>query len=376
MDYRLLGKTGLQVSKLGFGAMRLPLVDEMVRFVPNAKVRIDEELAIAMLHTAFAAGVNFVDTSAFYCQGGSEPLIGKALKGWREKIIVSTKNPDSGQDEKTWWRHLEQSLERMDIGYIDLYHHHGLNWKVFQEDVEPCVAKWMEQALDQGLIRHRGASIHDTPENVKKLLDTGLYEAVIIQYNLLDRQMEEMIAYADEQGVGIITMGSLAKGRLGRDLPVQDIQRLIPDGRWWSEVALQFIWSNPHVSVALSGMMSLQDVKRNLASAEGKSITSEQRQQLLAWADSYPDAKPIACTECGYCTPCPQGVNIPRTFSFYNDAAGMGGWEAARRGYQRWDGWNPGKKPDACIECGECDDKCPQHLPIRDLLCQVHRELS
>jgi predicted aldo/keto reductase-like oxidoreductase len=376
MEYRTLGKTGLKVSKLGFGAMRLPLMDESTRFLPNAEVRVDLPLAIDMLHTAFRAGVNYIDTSAIYCQGRSEPALGEAIKGWRDKLVVATKNPDYGTDEKTWWALLEQSLERLQVGHIDVYHHHGLNWQKFTDIVDPVQSKWMARARDQGLIRHIAASIHDTPENTRRVIDTGYVEVALLPYSLLDRKLEEVIAHAHARGIGVAVMNPLAKGRLGRDLPAEEIRRLAPGARWWSEAALQFVWSNPDIDVALSGMMSLRDVERNVAAAEGAGISGEQRVRMAAWADGFSGAKAVPCTECGYCAPCPQGVNIPRVFSYYNDAQGLGGWDAARRGYQRWDGWNPGKQPSACNDCGACEPKCPQKISIRKLLKQAHAELS
>jgi uncharacterized protein len=376
MEYRALGKTGLRVSRLGFGAMRLPLLDENTRFMPNADVRVDQPLVTAMLHAAFKAGINYVDTSSVYCQGRSETALGEAFDGWRDKLVVSSKNPDYGTDEKVWWTNLEQSLAQMRIQHIDVYHHHGLNWKRFTEVVDPVQSRWMLKARDQGLIRHVAASIHDTPENTQRLLDTGYIAVALVPYSLLDRKLEDVIAHAHEKGIGVAVMNPLAKGRLGRDLPVEEIRQLAPDARWWSEAALRFVWSNPGIDLALSGMMSMRDVERNLAAAEGGDISAAQRRRMADWADRFAGTKAIPCTECGYCAPCPQGVNIPRVFSYYNDAQGLGGWEAARRGYQRWDGWNPGKQPDACTECGACEPKCPQKIAIRELLKQAHEELG
>ena len=318
--------------------------------------------------------MNYIDTSTVY--GPSEAAVGKALKGWRDKVIVATKNPANIEDEKTWHENLERSLRDLDIEYIDLYLHHGLNWETYDKVVEPTSSKWMQKAKDQGLIRHICASVHDTPENTQKVIDTGYVEAVLVPYSLLDRQLEDVIAHAHEKGIGVAVMNPLAKGRLGRDVPAEEIHHLVPHSRWWSEVALQFVWSNPNVSAALSGMMTMQDVERNLAAAEGEGITPEQRQRLIEWADNLAETKVVRCTECGYCTPCPEGVNIPRVFAYYNDARVLGGWGAARRGYQRWDGWNPGKQADACTECGECEEKCPQKIPIRERLREAHAALS
>ncbi len=376
MEYRQLGKTGLTVSVLGFGAMRLPLVDEMTRFLPDADVQVDIPLASAMLHTAFECGVNYVDTSPVYCQGRSEAALGEAIKGWRDKLIIATKNPDYGTDEKAWWANLDQSLTRMQINYIDVYFHHGLNWQKYTEVVDPIQSRWMMRAHDQGMIRHIAASIHDTPEHTQRIIDTGYVEVVLLPYNLLDRKLEGVIAHANAKGLGVAVMNPLARGRMGTDLPAGTLRHMAPHARWWSEMALQFVWSHPGVSVALSGMMSLQDVEHNLASTECPGISEVQRQRLIVWAESFAGTKVVPCTECGYCTPCPQGVNIPRVFSYYNDAHGLNGWDAASRGYQRWDGWSPGKQPVACIACGQCTPKSPQGIAIPELLEKAHVELT
>ncbi|MCJ7552226.1 MAG: aldo/keto reductase, partial [Anaerolineae bacterium] len=155
MIYRTLGRTGLKVSQLGFGAMRLPMTE-----VDGEKV-VNRDLAVPMIHRAFEAGLNYIDTAVGYCNEDSQRAVGAALKGWRDKIVLSTKNHYYGDDEKQWWAHLENSLERLDVDYIDIYNHHGINWKRYEEDVEPRVSKWMLAAKDQGLIRHICTSFHD-----------------------------------------------------------------------------------------------------------------------------------------------------------------------------------------------------------------------
>ena len=209
MLYRQLGRTGLRVSQLGFGAMRLPMKEE-----DGVRV-VDRELAIPMIHRAFEAGVNYIDTAVGYCNKDSQPTVGAALKGWREKIVVSTKNHYYGDDEKEWWGHLEDSLERLGVDYVDIYNHHGLNWERYQNNVEPRVSKWMQKAKDQGLIKHICCSFHDNNEALVKIIDTGYVESITLQYNLLYRDLEEGIAYAREKNVGIVVMGPVGGGRLG-----------------------------------------------------------------------------------------------------------------------------------------------------------------
>ena len=209
MIYRKLGKTGYSASVLGFGAMRLPMKGE------GKEQKVDRDLAIPMFHRAFKAGVNYVDTAVGYCNSDSQRAVGEALKGWRDKIIISTKNPCYELDEKAWWKNLEDSLERLQVQYIDIYNHHGMNWKKWTEATEPFLSKLMIKAKEQKLIKHICFSFHDNNENLIKLINTGYPEVITLQYNILDRSNEEGIALAHERGIGIVVMGPVGGGRLG-----------------------------------------------------------------------------------------------------------------------------------------------------------------
>ena len=176
MQYRALGKTGYSVSRLGFGAMRLPMTGEA------DKMRVDRERAVAMIHKAFEGGVNYIDSAVFYCNAESEGVVGEAVRSWRGgRIVVSTKNPCYDNDEKAWWGHLETSLERLGTGCIDIYNHHGLGWQRYSEFAGPHAFKWMQRAKDQGLIRHISFSFHDNNEALRKLADLGCSDVVTLQ---------------------------------------------------------------------------------------------------------------------------------------------------------------------------------------------------
>jgi len=370
MIYRELGKTGYRVSQLGFGAMRLPMKE-----VDDNQV-VDRELAIPMIHRAFEAGLNYIDSAVGYCNEDSQRVVGEALKGWRDKIVVSTKNHYYGEDEKEWWTHLEHSLERLDVEYIDIYNHHGLNWQRYTEDVEPRVSKWMRKALDQGLIKHICCSFHDDNEALTRIIDSGYVESITLQYNLLYRELEEGIAHAKEKGVGIVVMGPVGGGRLGVRSEV--LSQMVPGVRRVPELALRFVLSNLNVTVALSGMSTMQHVEENTATAsdqvslsdEDKTLIQEQLERLSEMAKLY-------CTGCRYCMPCPQEVNIPQIFELYNLGQVYGLWGVARERYASFPKRrNGGNQADACIECGECEEKCPQNIQIRDQLKVAHEALS
>ncbi|MFZ4395227.1 MAG: aldo/keto reductase [Kiritimatiellia bacterium] len=363
MQYRTLGRTGLRVSQLGFGAMRLPMVGEGEQAV------INRDLAVPMMHRAFESGVNYIDTAVGYCNSDSQRVVGEALKGWRDRVVVSTKNHDFGEDEKTWWGLLEQSLERLQVSYIDIYNHHGINWNAYVEKVEPRVSKWMRKAQAQGLIRHICTSFHDDNAALLKLVASGYPSVITLQYNMLDRQLEEGIAAAHAAGMGVIAMGPVAGGRLGDSSSV--LEGLVPGIARVPELALRFVLSNPCVDVALSGMGTLAMVEENIrVCADPVSLTQADRLAIQEHLVRLKKMSDLYCTGCNYCMPCPQGVSIPRIFETYNRGRVYDMWPNARQSYASIGGnpWDNGKRADACTDCGVCETKCPQHLKIRDQL--------
>ncbi len=372
MIYRELGRTGLKVSQLGFGAMRLPMKDT------GGEQRVDRELAIPMIHRAFEGGVNYIDTAVGYCNADSQRAVGDALKGWRDKVVVSTKNHDYGQDEKKWWTLLEQSLERLGVEYIDIYNHHGLGWSRYTQDVEPRVGKWMAKAKDQGLIKHVCCSFHDSNESLKKIVETGYPAVITLQYNILDRSLEEGIALAHEKGIGIVGMGPVGGGRLGAQSEV--LESLVPGIDRVPELALRFVLANPNVTVALSGMSEMKHVEENLATcSDAVALSPSDRAAIDAHLARLGEMAKLYCTGCEYCMPCPKNVNIAAVFRSYNHGRVYGLWDLAKQSYS---GIRNAKQEDrnqtseACVECGVCEDKCPQKIEIRRQLKEAHEALK
>lgn len=372
MQYRMLGRTGLKVSQLGFGAMRLPMTG------PGKEAKVDLDKAVPLIRHAFESGINYIDSAVFYCNHDSQRAVGEALKGWRDRVIVSTKNDYKGLDEAAWHKNLEDSLRLLQVDYIDLYNIHGISWKVYEEAVEPAIGKWLLRARDRGLIRHIGTSCHDKPENMIRLIDTGLFEAFTVQYNLLDRAYEAAIAHAGAKGVGIVIMGPLAGGRVIASAEV--FGQVVPGLSHVPELALRFVLANPNVSVAISGMESFEIIDQNVRvagddtplSPDDYAVIDSHLKKLRAAAD-------LCCTGCGYCVPCPQNVRIPRIFNLYNLARVYKNWDGARRGYAgiKKDVWDPeAKQADTCNECGACEKKCPQNIAIRKQLKDAHRALT
>jgi len=365
VQYRTLGRTNLRVSQLGFGAMRLPMKDG----------KVGRALSTPMFHRAFEAGVNYVDTAVGYCGNDSQGAVGDALKGWRDKVVLSTKNPYFDEDEKVWWGHLETSLKLLQTDHLDIYNTHGIDWSTWEGKVAPRVSKWMLKAKQQGMVRHICTSFHDDNKALRKVVDTGFYDVVTLQYNLLDRQLEDGIAYAKEKGMGVVVMGPVGGGRLGADTDA--LKGLLPKGvARVPELALRFVLSNPNVTVALSGMSTIKQVEENLKTAaelrplSKKDIDAigEQLERLMKASDLY-------CSGCGYCKPCKSGVDIPQVFKMYNEARVYGTWDHAK-GVYHWYLESEKNMADACKECGECLEKCPQGIKIPERLKEAHAALT
>ena len=374
MLYRAFGKTGIQISSLGFGAMRLPK-----RMDGNREV-FDHDLSITLLRKGIDAGINYLDTAPFYCEAESEIILGKALsEGYRDRVYLSTKLPGEDHGYDAARKRLEASLERLQTDHIDFYHLWGISWKRFETETQPeGQIRMVLKAIEEGLVRHLSFSFHDEPKNMQKLIDTGLFSSVLCQYNLLDRTNEESIAYAYSKGLGVVVMGPLGGGRLGAPSPV--VQALLPGKPISSpEIALRFVLSNPYVSCALSGMGSHAMIDENIHIASNpKTLTDEEKELVARSMDENKALAQLYCTGCNYCMPCPAEVNIPLNFELMNYHRVYQLTNHARQQYKQIgvNPWMKGKKADACIECGACEEKCPQHIQIRKQLKETAETLG
>jgi len=382
MIYKEFGNTGKMVSALGFGGMRFPMRD-----IGEKKI-VDYDKAVPLLQRAFALGVNYVDSAPYYCHSDSEVAIGKALKGWRDKVYVSTKNPIKNDSADDFRARLEHSLTQLDTDYIDFYHLWGISLESFRTKIDvpngPISAAM--KALDEGLIHHLSFSFHDKPENMIPIIDSGYFSSVLCQYNLLDRENEASIAYAKSKGLGTVIMGPVGGGRLG--MPSEKIRKML--GRELAstaEMALRFVLANPHVNTALSGMETIEMLEENakVASIEGP-LTADELNRVDAMLTENARLAELYCTGCKYCLPCPQGINIPLVFSYMNIHRVYGITDHARSEYaplckpmdERTENWQKELGVDAshCIECGQCESKCPQHLQIIQQLKETHAAIG
>jgi predicted aldo/keto reductase-like oxidoreductase len=380
MQYRSYGKTGARVSALGFGAMRLPAREDR---------SVDLEQAVPLLRRGLDLGINYIDSAYGYINGTSEVAVGHAIKGYpRDGLYLSTKIPvHSAEDTGDVWRaKLETQLKRFDTPYIDFAHFHGLGWSDFETFTSkpgmPLEAA--RKAQSEGLIRHICFSSHDTVENIIQLIDTQEFAGMLVQYNYLDKHNEPAIARAHQTGMGVAIMGPVAGGRLATPGGVV----LDPEGVLevkTPELALRFVWQNPAVSVALSGMNQFEQIEENAASAARmETISAADQQAIQRLFEQNQKLADLYCTGCGYCMPCPNDVQIPENFRYMNWFRVWGLEDQAKAAYARLTGedvWTPygkvnGLKADACLQCGECEAKCPQNIHIIDQLVEVARVLG
>jgi len=368
VQYRDYGKTGEHLSALGFGAMRLG---------------DDDDYSVEIIRRSFDLGVNYIDTASGYTAGSgtpSETVIGRAIKGYEGKVKIATKNPKYRTPETAdeWWANLEQSLTRMDVTHIDFYKVcHFLALDAFEDNVRPNIWDTIMKAKEQGIFTYTLFSSHDTPENIIKLCETGLFDGMLVQYNLLDRKNEPAIEYAAELGMGVEIMGPVGGGRLG--FASERLEGMVPDVASTPDLALRFVLSNPNVSLALSGMSTMEMVEENCATAAREEpLSAEERSRVLQAVSENERLSELYCTGCDYCMPCPQNVGISKAFSAMNMHRVWGLTEVAKHRYARLgpDHREGLLQADACIECGICEEKCPQKIPIIEQLKETHKALG
>jgi predicted aldo/keto reductase-like oxidoreductase len=360
--------------------------------LPTKKVgepAINHDAAIEIIRQGIDAGINYVDTAYNYHDYESEIVVGKALKdGYRQKVSLVTKCPIWDDKEYTkqedLMKFLDHSLEKLGVEYLDVYLLHAINKKRWDEKVIPLkIIEEGVKAKEAGKIKHLGFSFHDKPEVLKEILEHPLsenFDVMLIQYNLLDKQYEEMIALAAKKGLGVAVMGPVAGGRLGGTLG-GDLKKYLTEGRTnLADLALKFVWSNPNITVALSGMSSAGQVADNLALATAKNtkLTPEESKRADEVIKVMKERTDNICTSCKYCEPCPEGVAISFIFRSLIMAQVYGDLERAKLYYSKIgeEDWPPGNRADSCVECGECEPKCPQKIEIIDQLKKAHELLS
>ena len=386
MQYRNFGKLDWKVSALGLGAMRLPVIDADAG-------HIDEAKATKLVRYAIDHGVNYVDTAYPYHLGNCESFLGRALKdGYRARVKLATKQPCWLVKERADFdRLLDEQRARLDTATIDFYLLHSLDAERWHAVRDLGVLDWAERAMADGRIGHLGFSFHDNYDVFQEIVDAyNGWTFCQIQYNYLDEERQagtRGLEYAAGKGLAVVVMeplrGGLLAGRAGQQagkgLPptIQALWDSAVQRRSAARWALQWLWHRPSVSLVLSGMSTLAQVKENVVSANSSRpglLTSEELTLVSRVRDEYRRLTPIPCTECKYCQPCPNGVNIPTIFAFYNAAMMFNAPGHARHSYSN--SVPEAERADKCLQCGECETQCPQKIEIMQWLPKVHEYLT
>ncbi len=374
MLYRTVPKTKDKLSILGFGCMRLPLTRTHA---------IDEDRAIRQIRYAIDNGVNYLDTAPAYHMGRSEPLLGRALAdGYREKVRVATKLPPWSVRTRGDMEHiLEGQLVKLRTDHIDYYLLHSLAQESWDKMLQLGVLEFLDEAKLSGKIINAGFSFHGNLDTFKKIIDAYDWEFCQIQYNFLDEFNQagtEGLNYAASKGLAVMVMEPLRGGSLAGQVPAQvdKIWKEAEVRRTPAEWGLRFVWDHPEVTVVLSGMNQESQIEENLkvaGEAEPGSLTPAEITLIGRARNTYMGLMKVGCTGCGYCMPCPAGVNIPECFSLYNGASMFGNRREYAFHYLTRHGGVLGNRSFAglCRNCGKCEKACPQHLPVPACLKEV-----
>lgn len=367
MQYKKFGKTGKEISILGFGAMRLPVIEE------GDKKVIDEKEAIAMIRHGIDEGINYVDTAYPYHDGESEILVGKALKdGYREKTYLATKCPVwKVEKEEDFDILLNEQLEKLQTDHIDFYLLHSLFKERFTENVLKFnLIEKMEKAKADGRIKYMGFSFHDDFDTFKTIVDaTDKWDFCQIQFNYINTDYQaglEGLRYAASKGLAVIIMEPLLGGKLAN--PPKNVAETLGSEKTPVEWALDYVWGNEEVSLLLSGMSTMEQLDDNLKYADRAKVgelTKEDRKLYSEAKRVYDTMALVRCTKCEYCLPCPSGLHIPNIFEAYNTTASAN-MEKAKELYSKLE-----LDASACVQCRTCEAECPQHIEISQVMQDV-----
>lgn len=378
MLYRTVPKTGDRLSILGFGCMRLP----------EKSGKIDEERAIRQIRHAIDYGVNYLDTAPAYHFGKSEQILGKALlDGYREKVRIATKLPhwevrDAGDMERI----IAGQLVTLKTDHIDYYLLHSMSKESWEKMAKLGVLAFLDRAKSEGKIVNAGFSFHGTIAAFKEIVDAYDWQFCQIQYNFLDENNQagtEGLRYAAGKNLAVMVMEPLRGGNLAGPVPdeVQKIWDEAPEKRSAAEWGLRFVWNHPEVTVVLSGMNNEDHIEENLRVASSslpQSLTPDDLARIGRVKDTYRRLMKVGCTGCGYCMPCPAGVDIPGCFALYNAHHLFPKDRSTKFHYFGRHGGLIGDVSYAglCRQCGKCARACPQHLPIPQLMKEVKSDME
>lgn len=326
MQYQVLGKTGLKISRMGFGGIPIQ--------------KIDAEGTKTVIRQLMDAGVNFIDTARAYTV--SEEYLGYALDGIRDKFVLASKTYSRTKEAAA--ADIETSLRNLRTDYIELYQIHNPSPAELELVLSPDGAlAALKEAKAAGKIGHLGITLHSL-DLFRQALEFDWVETIMFPYNIVETQATELIAQCAKKGIGFIAMKPLAGGAIDD-----------------ATLALRFITANPDVTVVIPGMAATEEVAQNIAAVENAAPLSEQELEGMDKIRKFLGGN--FCRRCNYCAPCAAGIPIPSVFLMegYYSRYGLKEWATAR--YQAMP-----KKAGDCIACGACEPRCPYNLPIREMM--------
>ena len=334
MEYRTLGKTGLKISRMGFGGIPIQ--------------KIDEEGTRKLLHEMMEKGVNYIDSARGYTV--SEQYIGYGLEGIRDKFVLAAKS--MSRTKEAMAADIETSLGNFRTDYIDLYQVHNPSMEQLDQVMgEGGALEALMEARAAGKIGHIGLTAHST-EVFERALELDWVETIMFPYNIVEQQGAELIHKCAEKNIGFIVMKPLAGGA------IED-----------ASLALRYVCSNPDVTVVIPGMAEIHELEQNLdACSNTEPLTQEELKEMDKVREQLGTD---FCRRCNYCAPCTVGINIPSVFLFagYLQRYDLADWAKDRYSTLK-------VKASACIGCGKCEPRCPYHLPIREKLKKCARDMG
>lgn len=335
MEKRVLGSTGLEVATIGLGGIPLQ--------------RLDEDDAIDVVKYSLKQGINFIDTARGYSV--SEKYIGKAIKGNRDNLILATKSP--ARNYKEMKKSLKESFKNLQTDYIDLYQFHFVRYK---EDLEKIMSedgayKALLEAKKAGKIGHIGITGHSA-DLMLEAINLKKFETIQFPFNIVENQGIDLFKRAKELNMGTIVMKPIAGGAIKK-----------------GELSLKYILNKEFIDVAIPGMDTKEIVNKNINI--GKDLEKLSNKEINQISEISKSLGKNFCRRCGYCLPCPQGIDIPTQFIF---EAYLNRYEIPDWATKRYN--NQSVKADACIECGKCEQKCPYNLSIIEMLKKVNRSFN
>jgi predicted aldo/keto reductase-like oxidoreductase len=374
MKYRQFKTINKEVSALGLGTMRLPVIQD------GDKKVINEPEAIGMIRYSIDHGVNYIDTAYPYHDGFSEVVTGKALlNGYRERVILTTKLPCwMIQTPDDFDKYLDEQLEKLQTSHVDFYLLHALFSQRWEQMKSLNVFKWLDKVLNNGKIRNVGFSYHGDAQLFPQIIDSYDWKMCQIQYNYVNEYVQagtRGLEYAASKGIPVVIMEPLLGGFLAN--PPLGMMKVFEGAQINPvEAALKWLLNKSEVSCVLSGMSTLDQVKQNIAIAgsfEPGCMSDSELELISKVKKLYLSYHKVPCTKCGYCQPCPSGVNIPLMFEIYNEALVEDRMNIVKGMYN----WHvqDSEKANNCIGCSECESHCPQQIAISELMKEIHGKL-